>query len=233
MIKTTPFEMVFIIRVDMSKKSFLVIGLGRFGSAVATELFKLGHEVLAVDCHEENINRVADSVTHAVACDARDEAALKSLGVRNFDCAVIGIGGDVAASVMTTVTLKELGVPLVICKANSDLHKRALEKLGADRVVFPERETAHKLAQGLSSANIFEFIELSENFGAAEVEVPAPWAGKTIGSIDIRAKYGVNIIAVKDDKETIIAPGAHYVLGKNSVLVLVGRYSDIEAVESL
>lgn len=217
----------------MSKKSYLVIGLGRFGASVATELFKLGHEVLAVDCHEELVNQIAGSVTHAITCDARDEATLKTLGVSNFDCAIVAIGSDVAASVMTTVTLKELGVPQVICKANSDLHKRALEKLGADRVVFPERETAHKLAQGLSSANIFEFIELSENFGVAEVEVPSPWTGKTIGSIDIRAKYGVNIIAVKEGANTNISPGASYVLDKKSVLVLVGRYADIEAVEEL
>jgi len=217
----------------MSKKSYLVIGLGRFGTSVATELFKLGHEVLAVDCNEENVNHVADNVTHAITCDARDEATLKSLGVRNFDCAIVGIGSDVASSVMTTVTLKELGVEQVICKANSQLHKTVLEKVGADRVVFPEREMAHKLAQGLSSANIFDFIELSENFGVAEIESPYSWIGKTIGSIDIRAKYGVNIIAVKEGSEVNVAPGAGYVLKKNSVLVLVGRYTDIEAVEKL
>ncbi|MBE6992456.1 MAG: TrkA family potassium uptake protein [Ruminococcaceae bacterium] len=217
----------------MSKKSYLVIGLGRFGTSVATELFKLGHEVLAVDCNEENVNHVADNVTHAITCDARDEATLKSLGVRNFDCAIVGIGSDVASSVMTTVTLKELGVEQVICKANSQLHKTVLEKVGADRVVFPEREMAHKLAQGLSSANIFDFIELSENFGVAEIESPDSWIGKTIGSIDIRAKYGVNIIAVKEGSEVNVAPGAGYVLKKNSVLVLVGRYTDIEAVEKL
>jgi len=211
----------------------LVIGLGRFGTSVATELFKLGHEVLAVDCNEENVNHVADNVTHAITCDARDEATLKSLGVRNFDCAIVGIGSDVASSVMTTVTLKELGVEQVICKANSQLHKTVLEKVGADRVVFPEREMAHKLAQGLSSANIFDFIELSENFGVAEIESPDSWIGKTIGSIDIRAKYGVNIIAVKEGSEVNVAPGAGYVLKKNSVLVLVGRYTDIEAVEKL
>ena len=211
----------------------MVIGLGRFGTSVATELFKLGHEVLAVDCNEENVNHVADNVTHAITCDARDEATLKSLGVRNFDCAIVGIGSDVASSVMTTVTLKELGVEQVICKANSQLHKTVLEKVGADRVVFPEREMAHKLAQGLSSANIFDFIELSENFGVAEIESPDSWIGKTIGSIDIRAKYGVNIIAVKEGSEVNVAPGAGYVLKKNSVLVLVGRYTDIEAVEKL
>lgn len=217
----------------MSKKAYLVIGLGRFGSSVAAELFKLGHEVLAVDSNEDNVNRVADSVTHAITCDARDEATLKSLGVRNFDCAIVGIGNDVASSVMTTVTLKELGVKQVICKANSDLHKTVLEKVGADKVVFPEREMAHKLAQGLSSANIFDFIELSENFGVAEIELPESWVGKTIGSIDIRAKFGVNIIAVKEGGEVNVSPGADYGLKKSSVLVLVGKYSDIEAVEKL
>lgn len=217
----------------MSKKAYLVIGLGRFGASVATELFKLGHEVLAVDSNEDNVDRVADCVTHAITCDARDEAALKSLGVRNFDCAVVGIGSDVAASVMTTVTLKELGVKQVICKANSEVHKTVLEKVGADKVVFPEREMAHKLAQGLSSASIFDFIELSENFGVAEIETPDSWVGKSIGSIGIRAQFGVNIIAVKEGKEVNVAPGAEYVVKKSSVLVLVGKYSDIEAVEIL
>lgn len=217
----------------MSKKSYLVIGLGRFGASVATELFKLGHEVLAVDNCEENVNHVAGSVTHAITCDARDEATLKTLGVSNFDCAIVGIGSDVAASVMTTVMLKELGASQVICKANSELHKTVLEKVGADKVVFPEREMAHKLAQGLSSANIFDFIELSDNFGIAEIEVPSSWTGRSIGSIGIRARFGVNIIAVKEGREVCVAPGAEYVLKKTSVLVLVGRYSDIEAVEKL
>ncbi len=217
----------------MSKGSYLVIGLGRFGGSVATELFKLGHEVLAVDCREDRVNAVADSVTHAITCDARDEATLKSLGAGNFDCAVVGIGTDVAASVMATVTLKELGVKQVICKATSDLHKTVLQKVGADKVVFPEREMAHKLAQDLSSASIFDFIELSDNFGIAEIELPGAWAGKTIGSIGIRAKFGVNIIAIREGKDINVSPGAEYVLKKDSIMVLVGRYSEIEAVEKL
>lgn len=118
-------------------KTYIVIGLGRFGTAVATKLYELGNEVLAIDAREENIQPIANHVTHAVVGDARDEEVLRALGVRNFDCAIVAIGEDLAASVLVTLTLKELGVPAVICKASSEVYKRALEKVGADRVVIP------------------------------------------------------------------------------------------------
>ena len=131
-------------------KTFVVIGLGRFGTAIATELSDLGHEVLAVDQSEELIQGVADRVTHAVAGDARDPAVLRSLGVRNYDCAIVAVGENVGNSALITLNLKELGVPQVICKSKSHVHRRVLEKIGADRVVFPEHEMGVKLAQGLS-----------------------------------------------------------------------------------
>lgn len=178
-------------------KTYLVIGMGRFGSAVATRLYELGNEVLAVDESEENIQLIASHVTHAVVGDARDEAVLRDLGARNFDCAIVAIGGDLAASILVTLALKELGIPAVICKASNETYKRALEKVGADRVVIPEREMAVKLAQSLSSSNILDFIELSDDYGIAEVAAPDSWAGKTIRELNVRAKYDVNILACR------------------------------------
>lgn len=214
-------------------KSFLIIGLGRFGSSVASELFRLGHEVLAVDKDETLVNDVAQSVTHAVICDARDETALKALGVKNFDCVVVGIGTDLAASAIITVNLKELGAKQVICKATSGVHQLLLEKVGADKVVFPEYEIAQKLAQGLSSASILDYIELSKDFGLAEVKAPSSWVGKSIGAIGIRAKYGVNIIAARENGGIAVSPSADFIILKSTSLMVVGNYKDIEAIQRL
>ena len=156
-------------------KTFVVIGLGRFGTAIAAELSDLGHEVLAVDQSDELVQGVSDRVTHAVAGDARDPAVLRALGVRNYDCAIVAVGEDVGNSALITLNLKELGVPQVICKSKSHVHRRVLEKIGADRVVFPEHEMGVKLAQGLSSSNVLNFIELSEDFGIVETAIPRAW----------------------------------------------------------
>ena len=154
-------------------KSFVIIGLGRFGTAIAGELSALGHEVLAVDVDEERVQQVADHVTHAVTGDGRNIEVLRALGVRNFDCVVVAMGSDVGNSALITLNLKELGVKEVICKAQSHVHSRVLEKIGADRVVFPEYEMGAKLAQGLSSSNVLNFIELSEDYGAFRTPVLA------------------------------------------------------------
>ena len=143
------------------KKTYLVVGLGRFGSAVAQRLYELGSEVMAVDLHPELVQKMESKVTCAAVCDARDEDALRALGARNYDCAVVAIGGDLATSVVATLNLKELGVQTVVCKATDETQRRALEKIGADRVVVPERESGIKLAQSLTSSSILDFIELS------------------------------------------------------------------------
>ena len=161
-------------------KSYLVVGMGRFGSSVALRLQELGNEVLIMDENAENIQRLADHVTYAVVGDARDEEVLRSLGAQNFDCAIVAIGGDLAASILVTLNLKSLGVPQVICKAPNELHKRALEKVGADRVVIPEREMGIKLAQNLVSSSVLDYIELSPDCGIAEVRTPKPWVDKTL-----------------------------------------------------
>ena len=216
-------------------KTFVVIGLGRFGSAVATELSSLGHEVLAVDEREYHVQRVAEKVTHAVTGDARDPSVLRALGVRNYDCAVVAVGDDIGNSALITLNLKEIGVKRVICKAQSHVHRKVLEKIGADRVVFPEHEMGVKLAQGLSSSNVLNFIELSEDFGIVETAVPKEWHYETIQNLDVRARYKVNIIAVRRGKDGAlnVAPGASYVIEPGDAVVALGRTEDINHLQDL
>lgn len=214
-------------------KTYIVIGLGRFGTSVATRLFELGNEVLAIDAKEENIQQIANHVTHAVVGDARDEAVLRALGVRNFECAIVAIGEDLAASIMVTLTLKELGVPAVICKASSEAYKRALEKVGADRVVIPEREMATKLAQSLSCSNILDFIELSDEYGIADVAMPENWAGKTLRQLNVRAKFGVTILAFRANGKMQMLPNADEAIMPGTVLTVMGSNEQIARMRKL
>lgn len=216
-------------------KTFVVIGLGRFGTAVAMELCELGHEVLAIDAAEENVMAVADRVTHAVTGDGRDPSVLRALGVRNYDCAVVAVGDDVGNSALITLNLKEMGVKEVICKAQSHVHRKVLEKIGADRVVFPEHEMGVKLAQGLSSSNVLNFIELSDDFGIVELGAPKSWVGKTIRDLDVRAKCHVNVIAIRKatDGELLVAPGGDYVVEPKDAVVTLGRNEDINRLHDL
>lgn len=215
-------------------KSYLVIGLGRFGTAVAAKLQELGNEVLAMDENEELVQRLSDQVTYAVVGDARDEEVLASLGVQNFDCAVVAIGEDLAASVLITLNLKALGVPQVICKARDDKQRRALEKIGADRVVIPEREMGMKLAQNLVSSSVLDYVELSKDCGIAEIMTPKSWVGKTMLELDVRKKYGVTVAAVrKADGDVSVFLDANYCLESEDELVVIGRNDDLVRVQKL
>lgn len=215
-------------------KSYLVIGMGRFGAAVAQRLQELGNEVLILDENPEQIQRLADRVTCAVVGDAQDEAVLRSLGADSFDCAVVAIGEDLAAAVVITLNLKELGVPQVICKARDELQKRALEKIGADLVLIPEREMALKLAQNLSSSSVLDYLELSPECGIAEVRAPASWVGKSLRELCVRGKYGVNVIALRDaDGEINVSPDPNSPLSRTDTVVMLGRNEDLKQVQSL
>lgn len=214
------------------KKTYVVIGLGKFGTAVAERLYELDNEVLAIDECTESVQRIENKVTYAVVADARDENVLRSLGVKNYGCAIVAIGTDLAASVITTLNLKELGVPQVICKATDETQKRALEKIGADRVLIPEREIGIKLAQTISSTSILDFIELSREYGIAELPTPAHWAGKTLRELNVRAKYGVNIIALKSGSKVNVSPAADAVLQADAVLVVVGTNGQLAKLKS-
>ena len=214
-------------------KSYLVIGLGLFGAEVARKLCELGCEVLAMDVRNDLVQQVAPNVTHAVVGDGQDKEVLRALGAGNFDCAIIAIGDDLAASVLTTMNLKELGVPYIVCKAHDATHRRVLEKLGVDRVVIPECEFGGKLARSLSSHNVLDYIELSEDYGILEVPAPKSWIGKTILELNVRAKLGVNIIAVESGKTTNVSPSANYRILAGDIMVVLGDNKALETVQKL
>ena len=214
-------------------KNYVVIGLGRFGSAIARQLCSLGAEVLALDVRSELVQQVANEVTHAVVGDAQDKEVLRALGVRNFDCAIIAIGDDLAASVLTTMNLKELGVPYIVCKAHDETHRRVLEKLGVDRVVIQEQEHGQRLARSLYSHNVLDYIELSAEYGILEVPAPAGWLGKTLKELNVRAKLGINIIAVENEGKTNVSPAADYRISQGDVMVVLGDNVALERVQKL
>lgn len=211
-------------------KTYAVIGLGRFGAAVALELSRLGKEVLAVDRDPELVQQVADHVTQAVVADAQDEAVLKSLGLRNVDCVVVAIGCDVAASILITMFCKEMGIGRVVCKAGCEEHKRALLKVGADRVVIPEKEMGVKLAQNLASRNVMDYIELSEAYSIMELSTPALWQGKSLRELNIRAKYDISVIAMRRGTKVIVSPGAEEVVQEADILVALGGVDALAAL---
>ncbi len=204
------------------KKTYIVVGLGRFGSALAERLCELGNEVLAIDTSAECVQHMENSVTCAVVGDARDEGVLRSLGARNYDCAIVAIGSNLASSVIITLNLKELGVGQIICKAQDEVQRRALERVGADRVIIPERETGIKLAQSLTSSGVLDFIELSPDIGIAEVSVPESWVGKSLRELNVRAKYDVNIIAIRRGGALELTMDAGRPLEAGMVLVVLG-----------
>ena len=214
-------------------KAYIVIGLGRFGQTLARQLCALGAEVLAIDKRGDLVQQVADDVTHAVVGDGEDKEALRALGARNFDCAIIAIGSNLSSSVLTALNLKELGVPYVICKAHDETHRKVLEKLGVDRVVIPEQENAQRLARSLNSHNVLEYIELSPDYGILEIPAPESWIGKTIKELNVRAKLGVNIIAVENDKKTNVSPAADYTIVEGDIMVVLGDNYALEAVQKL
>lgn len=215
-------------------ESFLIIGMGRFGSSLATELAVLGHEVLVIDKDEEPVSEIADTVTHSVIGDAGDEAVLRSVGAENFDVAVVAIAGNIEESVLITMMLKEMGVGKVVSKAHSSLHMKILKKIGADIVVFPERDMGERLARSLSSKDVVDYIELSDEYSIVELRSHAEWEKKTLAELDFREVYGLNVIAVTNEtaKKTTVSPGAEYEIASGDELIVVGKDSDIKKLQS-
>ena len=214
-------------------KSYIVIGLGRFGTEVARRLCEYGCEVLAMDARSELVQQLSNEVTHAVVGDARDKDVLRALGAANFDCAIVAIGGSLADSVLATMNLKELGLPKIVCKAHDETHRQVLIKLGADRVVIPEQENAARLARSLSSPNVLDYIELSDEYGIIEVPVPKRWINKTLIELNVRAKLGVNIIAIERESKINVSPGAEYRLLEGDILVVLGDTDALGTVQKL
>ena len=212
-------------------KQFAVIGMGRFGSSVATTLTKIGYDVLAIDSNEDKVNDIMDQVTHAVQADAMEEQALKDLGIRNFDVVIVAIGQDVQSNILVTVMLKEMGVKRVVAKALSELHGKVLAKVGADKVVFPERDMGVRVAHALVSHNILDQINLSPEYSIVELIATAEFIGKTLQESGIRMKHGVTVLAIRRGNDVIISPGAKQIVREADILVVVGRNDHLSSLE--
>ena len=214
-------------------KSYVVIGLGRFGTELATRLYACGEEVMVIDTNELLIDKIADRVTRAVTADARDVDVLRKLGVGNFDYAVVAVGTDLGTSALITMNLKSLNVPFILCKAQDETYRAILEKLGANKVIIPEWEMADKLALGLTHAGVMEYIELSDEFGIVVEIKPGPdWAGKTIRELELRTRYGMNVIAVRVDEDTIqIPPDIDTPIPEDAGMVMLGSYAMFERLK--
>ena len=209
-------------------KSYVVIGLGRFGTEIAVRLYACGEEVMAVDLNEQLVDKIADRVTRAVAADARDRDVLDKLGVERFDRAVVAVGSDLGASALITMNLKALGISYIVCKAHDETHREILLKLGADRVIIPEWEAADKLALGMTHAGIMEYIELSDEYGIAEMEPRDSWLGKTIRTLELRSRYGANVIALRRGDAIVIPPDIDTPIDTDCLLVILASYSALE-----
>lgn len=213
-------------------KQYAVIGLGRFGTSVARTLYDLGQEVLAIDIVEERLKNVANEVTHTLMADTTDAMALKDTGIDNFDVAIVAIGENVQANIMTTMLLKEAGVKYVVAKALNRMHGLVLEKIGADRVIFPERDMGKRVAHNLVNANLVDFIELVEGFRIIKVAALKEMIGLTLQDLNFRAKYGVNILLIKRTSgETLIFPGSQDLIQDGDILVMAGEKTAVNKFE--
>ncbi|OPL18434.1 MAG: hypothetical protein AVO35_13325 [Candidatus Aegiribacteria sp. MLS_C] len=227
-------------------KQYVVIGAGRFGSAVAVTLAKKGKQVLVLDQDEQTVQRMSEIVTEAMQIDVTDPSSLEGLDLGEMDVAVVGIGGNLEASILTTLQLKEMGVKMVVAKAKTNADKKILSRIGADRIVFPERDMGIRVANSLISPTIFDYIQVSPGFGIVETKVPEAIQGQTLAQANIRSRFGVDIVAINrrapqldkngqsELKSTLlVAPEASEVLGENDNLVIIGEESKIEKFKSL
>lgn len=211
----------------MAQQQFAVIGLGRFGSSVARKLYEAGQEVMGIDINEERIEDAELLVTHAVVADTTEEEALKAIGIRNFDCVIVAIGNDMESSILTTLLLKEMGVKKVITKALSKHHGKVLDKVGADWIVYPERDMGDRVANQLLSPNMLNYIELSKEYNIEEIRIPSKMAGKSLRELDIRAKFNLSVIAIVREGDIIISPSPDQNIQNDDLLVMIGSREDL------
>lgn len=209
-------------------KSVLLIGLGRFGQHVAAKLNELNHQVMAVDKDEARINAVLPFVTNAQIGDSTNEGFLRDLGVRNYDVCVVAIGDSFLNSLETTSLLKELGAKFVVARATRDVHAKFLLRNGADEIVYPERQMAHWLAVRYTADHISDYVELDEDHAIFEVEVPKNWIGKTVGELDIRKKYNMNILGTKKNEKMDLSVSPATVLTSDIKLMVLGDFKDLQ-----
>jgi K+ transport systems, NAD-binding component len=213
-----------------NERSFVVLGAGRFGQSVAKTLYSLGNEVLLIDRNEDVIQAMSKYCTHAIIGDCRDENVLNSIGVRNFDVAIVAVAEDFEASVLVSVMLKEMGVPYVIAKVQNDIHGRVLEKVGVDSIVFPERDSAIRLARNLTLNNFMDYMELSPDYSIAEIKCLDSWVGKSLDELNIRSKYGINVMAIKNEDHINVSPNAQDKLSAGDVLIVIASEEDLNRI---
>lgn len=213
-------------------KQFIVVGLGRFGSSVAKTLADNGHDVLTIDENHQKIQDISNYVTHAVEADATDEEALKTLGVRNFDVAIVSIGDNLHANILCTLILKELGVPYVIVKAQDNLHGKVLTKVGADRVVYPERDMGERIAHNLISSNVLDYLEFAPDYSVVEILASSKMVGKSLARLEFRSKYDVNVMAIKRGKHLNMSPGANDKILENDTLLVMGKNENLDKIRN-
>ena len=209
-------------------KNILLIGLGRFGKHIALQLSKLGHEVMAVDINEERVNESLPIVTNAQIGDSTNTEFLRSLGIGNFDVCIVTIGGNFQNSLETTSLLKELGAKLVVSRAERDVQEKFLLRNGADEVIYPEKQVANWAAIRYTADHIRDYIEVDEAHAIFEVEVPEGWIGKTVGELDIRRKYSINIMATKENGKINMAVSPDTVFTDNITLLVLGEYKELQ-----
>ena len=217
----------------MRRKQYAVIGIGRFGESIVRELVRMGHEVLAIDTDEDKIQDIADVATQAVQADAMDEKVLKALDITSFDAVIVAVGEDLEASILTSLTLKNLGVKKTIAKAQSDMHGKVLEKIGVDIVVHPERDMGIRLARTLVSNSIIEQIDLSADYGIWELVTPKSLVGQSLLSSGLRPKLGLNILAIKTGDSIVVSPSPDQVINHDDILVVLGPTRSLEKLQRM
>ncbi|MFB5677061.1 potassium channel family protein [Paenibacillus terreus] len=215
----------------MKTQQFVIIGLGRFGSSLGLQLMEMGCEVLGIDRDEDVVEEMSEHLTHAVAGDATDEQLLRSIGVRNMDCGIVAIGDDIQMSILATILLKELGIKTVVAKAISKLHGRALEKLGVDRIVYPERDMGIRVAHQLVTPNLLDYLQLSKDYTIAELNVPSCLDGKTLSELNTRTRFGCSIVAIHTSNGVLIAPTAMDKVHCDDIMVIIGTNDNIGRFE--
>ncbi|WP_088068181.1 potassium channel family protein [Gottfriedia luciferensis] len=213
------------------KKQFAVFGLGRFGGSLVKAFSELGVDVLAVDLDLEKVNEYSEYATHVVQANGIDEITLKTLGIRNFDHVFVSFGNNVEGSILTSLLLKELGIPQVWAKAQNDYHQRVLEKIGVDRVIHPERDMAKRIARHIVTDKMVDYFELSQNHSIVEIRATEKIHNKTLVELDVRAKYGCNIVGLQRNDEMIVSSLRDYKIHKDDILIVIGHNDDIKRFE--
>lgn len=216
-------------------KRFAVIGLGNFGFYAAKALYEDGNEVVAIDCNKNRVQAIDPYATEAMVLDATDKEALKSLGLEEMDAAIISTGTKISTSILICLYVQEIGIKRILAKALDDDHAKILRRVGATEIIHPERDSALRISRGLSRPNILDYIPLGEDFDLIQIEPPEKFIGKSLIKLNLRAKYNVHIIAIKQvaPEDLFLIPPAEYVIAENDILIMLGKTADIRRIKDL